>query len=202
MGYNMKHMRYILTVIISILLFSSFVNLRDKEDLNSDKFKSIYQFSNPHCGLVSDSIVLTSNNDEELYNKILIYRDHKLIFEFGDKDLEILGSQFDVCKEQENLLCREYFYIFKLLNAPGPAKYLIIKSTKDKTSYFGTTKSSTADICGDIDYDGKFEIGGFEWYCEANDTTCHPKDLYSVFKVDSGFPIDTALTKYFKRFIK
>jgi hypothetical protein len=170
--------------------------------LDNDSLKSIYQLSYQHCGLGSDSIVLTRDNGNELYDKILIYRDQKLIIEYGDKDLEILGSPFSVCTEHEILTCKEYFYIFKLLNAPGPDKYLIIKSSKDKTSYFGTTKSSTAEIFGDIDYDGKFEIGGFEWYCEADDSTCHPKDLYSVFEVDSGFPVDTTLTKYFKQFIK
>ena len=170
--------------------------------MDDDSFKSIYQMSYQHCGIGSDSIVLTSEIDSELYNKILIYRDKKIIFEYGDKNLEVIGSPFSVCIEHEILTCKEYFYIFRLFNAPGPNMYLIIKSSKDRTSFFGTTKSSTAEIFGDIDYDGKFEIGGFEWYCEADDSTCLPKDLYSVFEVDSGFPVDTTLTKFFKQFIK
>ena len=198
----MRYLQYILTATILILIFSSFENIRNSESIYIDSFKSIYQFTNQHCGLGSDSIVLTRDNGNELYNKILIYRDHKLIFEYGNKSIEIKGTPFSIFTEHEILSCKEYFYIFKLLNAPGPDKYLIIKSTKDKTSYFGTTKSSTAEIYGDIDYDGKFEIGGFEWYCEADDSTCHPKDLYNIFKVDSGFPEDTTLTKYFKQFIK
>jgi len=195
-------MRYILTAIILTLLFSSFEKLTNREAFGNDSFKSIYQLSYQHCGLGSDSIVLTRDNVSELYDKILIWRDQKLIFEYGDKNLEVLGSPFNVCTEHEILSCKEYFYIFRLLNAPGPDKYLIVKSSVDRTSYFGTTKSNTAEIFGDIDYDGKFEIGGFEWYCEADDSTCHVKDLYSVFEVEGGFPVDTTLTKYFKRFLK
>ncbi|MDP3443873.1 MAG: hypothetical protein Q8T08_13520 [Ignavibacteria bacterium] len=173
-----------------------------RKAMDNDSFKSIYQLSYQHCGLGIDSIVLTRESDSELYDKILIYRDKKMIFEYGDTNLEVLGSPFSVFIEHEILTCKEYFYIFKLFNAPGPYKYLIIKLSKDIISYFGTTKSSTAEIFGDIDYDGKFEIGGFEWYCETDDSTCQPKDLYNVFEVDSGFPVDTTLTKYFKQFIK
>jgi hypothetical protein len=93
-------------------------------------------------------------------------------------------------------------YIFELLGAPGPSSFLVIKSSLDSTYLLGQTKSSSAEIFGDIDYDGNFEIGGFEWFCEADDSDCHPKDLYSVFEIRKGFPIDTALTTYFKQFIK
>jgi hypothetical protein len=198
----MRHMRYILTSIILTLLFSNCENPLTRNAMDNDSFKSIYQLSYQHCGLGSDSIVLTRESNNKLYNNVLIYRDQKLVFEYGVKDLEVLGSPFSVCTEHEILTCKEYFYIFKLLNAPGPDKFLIIKSSKDRISYFGTTKSNTAEIFGDIDYDGKFEIGGFEWYCEADDSTCHPKDLYSVFEVDSGFPVDASLTKYFKQLIR
>lgn len=191
-----------MTSIILTLLFSSFEDLQNRETADNNKFKSIYQLSYQHCGLAGDSIVLNRDNSDEMYNKIYIYRGQKIIFEYTDKDLEIIGSPFCIFTEQEIITCKENFYIFKLSNAPGPDKFLIIKSTKDTTSYFGTTKSSTAEIFRDIDYDGKFEIGGFEWYCEASDSSCFPKNLYSVFEVDTGFPIDTTLTMYFKQFIK
>ena len=169
---------------------------------DNDRFKSIYQFSYSHCGLGRDSIVLTREKSVDLYNNIRIYRAHKLIFEYGYENLEVEGFPFSVFVEHEISFCKEYFYIFKLFNAPDPSKFLIIKTAKDKTIYFGTTKSSSAEIFGDIDYDGKFEIGGCEWYCESGDSTCNQMNLYNVFEVDTNFQTDTTLTRCIKQIIK
>jgi hypothetical protein len=89
-----------------------------------------------------------------------------------------------------------------LHNAPQPSKFLILLSTKSEVTLFGITKPSTAEIFGDIDYDGKFEIGGFEDHCEAGDRQCNRKSNYSVFELDKDFPIDKKLTRYFKAFLK
>lgn len=198
----MRHLRNILITIILTLLFSSFEYPITRKELDNDILKSIYQFSNSHCGMGSDSIVLTREKAVDLYNKIKIYREHKLIFEYGYENLEVEGFPFSVFVEHEISLCKEYFYIFKLFNAPEPSKFLIIKTDKDKTIYFGTTKSSSAEILGDIDYDGKFEIGGYEWYCEYGDSACNQMDLYNVFEVDTNFPTDTILTRCLKQIIK
>jgi hypothetical protein len=167
-----------------------------------DIYRSIYQFSYSHGEMGTDSIVLIRYPESEFYNKLLIYRDKKLKYESNDSTLQIEGVPYGLFVEQEIVFSKSYYYIFKLFNAPDPSKFLILYITKESITQFGITKPSTAEIFGDIDSDGKFEIGGFESYCEADDKACSSKNLYSVFKIDKGFPIDKKLTKYFKQFLK
>ena len=206
MGNKMRQVFYILVLsILTICIFSSsrFSNLTEGKD---DNFKSIYQFSNQHCGLGSffgsDSVVLTRNSPNYNYDRILIYRNKKLIFEYSEENLEVIAFPHSLFIEHQNKVCKEWFYIFKLFGGHLPDYFLIISTSIDKTYLFGKTITSTAEIFGDVDYDGKFEIGGFEWYCEADDSSCSMKNLYSVFEIDEGFPIDTTLTNYFKKFLE
>ena len=164
--------------------------------------KSIYQFSYSHGKMGKDSVVLIRDTESEFYNKLLIYRDKKLKYESNDSTLQIEGVPYGLFVEQEIVCFDSYYYIFKLFNAPDPSQFLILYIKKDSITQFGITKSSTAEIFGDIDYDGKIEIGGFESYCEADDKACSSKILYSIFKIDKGFPIDKRLTNYFKQFLK
>ena len=169
---------------------------------NPDIYKSIYQFSYWHGEMEKDSVVLIRDPESEFYNKILIYRDKKLKYESNDSNMQIEATPYGLFVEQEIIGYKSYYYIFRLFNAPDPSQFLILYITKDSITQFGITKPSTAEIFGDIDYDGKFEIGGFESYCEAGDKKCISKDLYSVFKIDKGFPIDKKLTNYFREFLK
>ena len=154
-----------------------------------------------HGSIQKDSIVLVLDSDSEFSNNIKIFRDNKLLFEINDSSLQIKidGQYF---REFEIKPYEAYFYIFELHNAPQPSKFLILLSTKREVTLFGITKPSTAEIFGDIDYDGKFEIGGFEDYCEAGDRQCNRKSYYSVFELDKDFPFDKKLTTYFKAFLK
>jgi len=179
MGNKMKQLLYILALTFLIIIFSCF-KTENQLSICNDNYNKIYQLSFQHCGLGIDSIVLTRDTINELYKNIFIYRNKKLLFEYTEKNLEVVGTPFNIFTEHEISVCKEYYYIFKVFGAPGPNKYLIIKSTKDSTFFFGITKTNTAEIFGDIDHDGKFEIGGFEWYCEAKDSTCHPRDLYNI----------------------
>ena len=42
--------------------------------------------------------------------------------------------------EQEIVFQKEYYYIFKLIGAPGPDQFLVVKTTPDSTFIFGETE--------------------------------------------------------------
>lgn len=177
-----------------------------KAQKSQDKIekRAIYQISYHHGGLGKDSVVLLSNDSKsEFYDQIQIFREHQKIFEHEVKDVEIIGTPLNLFTEQDVKTYKEYFYILRLFNAPSPDKFLIINTTKEKTTLFGVTDSNTADIFGDIDFDGKFEIGGWTDYCqEYEQHKCPDLNLYTVFEIDEKFPTDIELTKYFKGLIK
>ncbi|MEO8147106.1 MAG: hypothetical protein ABI723_05675 [Bacteroidia bacterium] len=199
----MKELKYILTLAFLTLLFACSYNVKNSGTATNDK--SIFQNSFQHGDGISDSIVLakTDTSDNGFYGKILIFRKKKLVFEYTEKDLEITGMSYSIFVEQEILFHKEYFYIFKLPGAPSPDNYLVIKTTPDTTFLFGITEPNSAEIFGDIDNDGKFEIGGWSDWCEEDEThKCPDLSLYKVFEIDSGFLTDTTLTNYFRHFMK
>ncbi len=197
---------FILTIVsLTVSCSDKHKNMEKKIGTETD-LGTIYQFSYQHGGLDKDSVVLLSKVDKtDFYNQIQIFRGQQKIFDHADKNLEIIGTPLNFFTEQEIETYSEYFYILRLFNAPSPDKFLIIKTTKEKTTLFGVTDSNTADIFGDIDYDGKFEIGGFIDYCEAGpngQTKCPYNDMYRVFEIADNFPTDTVLTKYFTGLFK
>ena len=209
-GNNMTKFVFILTVAsLTVSCSDKHKNVEKKLETGTGTkidLRTIYQFSYHHGGLDKDSVVLLSKIDKsDFYNQIQIFRGQQKIFDHKDKNLEIIGTPLNFFIEQDIKTYSEYFYILRLFNGPSPDKFLILKTTKEKTTLFGVTDSNTADIFGDIDYDGKFEIGGLIDYCEAGpdgQTRCPYKDMYKVFEIDDNFPTDTLLTKYFKELIK
>jgi hypothetical protein len=199
-GNNMKRLVYILTLASLTLSFS----VKPTDICSKFRTKSIYQISYHHGRLERDSVVLISNDDEsDFYDQIQIYRGQKLIFDFKEKNLEIIGTPENVFVEHTIKTYEMYFYIFKMFGGPSPNRFLIIRTSKDKTSIFGKTDTNSADIFGDVDYDGKFEIGGWTDYCQEDEShKCPDLDLYTVFELDDNFPTDNTLTTFFKKLIK
>ncbi len=165
---------------------------------------TIYQLSYQHGGLAKDSVILLSNdNDNKFYDRIQIYRGQKLILDYSEKNLELIGTPKNLFVEHSRRTLNEYFYIFKMFGGQSPDSFLIIFTSKEKTSIFGKTDSNSAEIFGDVDYDGKFEIGGWADYCqECESIKCPDLDLYRVFEIEDNFPIDTTLTTIFKQLLK
>jgi hypothetical protein len=165
---------------------------------------TIYQLSYQHGGLEKDSVILLNNdNDSEFYERIQIFRGQQLILDYTEKDLELIGTSKNVFVEHSRRTLNEYFYIFKIFGGQSPNSFLIIVTYKDKTSIFGTTDYNSADIFGDIDYDGKFEIGGWTDYCQEDESNkCPDFDLYRIFEIEDSFPTDTTLTTIFKQLLK
>jgi hypothetical protein len=145
-----------------------------------------------------DSIVLSGANP--FFNRVQIFREQKRILDYTIKDFEIIGNRSNWFTEHSYRL--EYFYILRLFDAPDPDRFLIIKTTDTNTTILGITERSSAEIFGDVDYDGKFEIGGMSGWCGAGDNNCRSIDHYRIFEIADNFPTDTALTNYFKQFLK
>ena len=169
-----------------------------KTPMKTTNQDEIYQWSYSKI----DSIVMSKSVNmigSDFYDKINIYRKNQLIYEYNETNYEIMGYQKKLMTQFNSNELKMNFYIFELFNAPGPSKYLIISTNRDTTINLGITASSSAEIFGDIDYDGVFEIGGLEDYCRPDsENPCHPIDYYNVFEVKSGFPIDTSLTAIIK----
>ncbi len=165
---------------------------------------TIYQLSYQHDGLEQDSIILLdSNNDNEFYDRIQIFRGQQHILDYSEKNLELVGTPKNLFVEHSRRTLNEYFYIFKIFGGQSPDSFLIIFTSKEKTSIFGKTDSNSAEIFGDVDYDGKFEIGGWTDYCQEGESNkCPDLDLYRVFEIEDNFPIDTTLTTIFKQLLK
>lgn len=161
-------------IVISVLLSSSVYS------------GTIIQLSNDHGQLDKDSIVLSKKieNDLPYYGKLEIYRNGISIFEYENEHLELEGFSGTIFKEQSK--DDSYYYVFTINDRPSPNKFLVIKTSIDTTFVFGTTDNNTAEIFNDIDYDGKFEIGGYtDWGGQ-----------YEVFEIDNGFPRDIAIEKH------
>jgi hypothetical protein len=208
-----------LFALISMILFSSCSRVvKDHKRINSDTSStisfikstnenpgsSIFQKSYQHWESISDSVVLTSMEGEayDIFNKISIYRENKLVFNYADENLQVIGMPYYLFVEQEIVFHKEYYYIFKLFGGYHYENYLIIKTTPDTTYIFGKTKTNSAIILGDIDFDGKIEIGGFSDLCEEYEYhECPDTTLFEVFEIREGFPIDVTLTRYFRKLL-
>ncbi len=147
-----------------------------------------------------DSIVLTG--PAPFHFGIQVYREKKKILDYTDKELQINSTDSDGNDSNwftEHWGQNENLYIITVFGAPGPDQFLILKVTDSNTTVLGKTEPSSAEIFGDIDRDGKFEIGGISMYCQGGDSTCHSVDYYRVFEIAENFPTDIALTNYFKK---
>ena len=76
---------------------------------------TIYQLSYQHGRLEKDSVILSSNdNDNEFYDRIQIFRGQQQILDYSEKNLEIIGTPQNVFVEHSRRTHNEYFYIFKI----------------------------------------------------------------------------------------
>jgi len=137
---------------------------------------SVSQKSFYHGKQGCDSIVLSQRFEENqpYFGEISIHRQGNPVFHYSSDEIEFEG--FDTV-----------VYIFTQNERPEPNRYLIVSVTEDSSWIVVTTPSNTAEIFGDIDADGKFEIGGIKEYGETVQ--------YEVLEVGTDISIDTTLTK-------
>lgn len=160
---------------------------------------------------ISDTkIILSELNDPydlHLYGKIKFIVDNKTILEYKTKHLEIEGYQGKVCTFFEQRVNDRFvsYYIFKSNNRPEPNKFLIFKQTEKKIKLIGETEETTADIYGDVDLDGKFEIGGFNTYCQPgikeNEQPNHPQfciEHLRIYEIGDSFERDKIMENFIK----
>jgi hypothetical protein len=148
----------------------------------------------------ADSIVLSEPFEKDMpyFTRIEIFRNGKPIFAFRDSTAEIDGSG-DLFIEHMIGRWPNFYLIFRCSGRPQVDYFLVLQKSEKGYVNIGYTPSSSAEILGDIDYDGEFEIGGFENLHEAGDTdkeVCASlKREYKIFEVKKGFPVDSKLMK-------
>lgn len=162
-----------------------------KTSSKNDSLKFVYQVSKD-----KDSVVLVKYGDYPFFEKVQIFHEQKKILDYSEDGLAIMGSPSNFFVEVNE--GKGQFYILRLFNGPSPDKFLVIRNKV----ILGVTEPNSAEIFGDVDYDGKFEIGGLTAWCPGGDKSCHPGDHYRVFELDDNFPTDKILTDYFKQFLK
>jgi hypothetical protein len=170
-------------------------------------FTIFLTFANDHVSKLTwgatkdqcDSVVLSDppENDMPFYSTISIYRKSVKIYSYHDSSVEIDGNDIIFT---EHILERqgESQLIFRCSGRPGDDYFFVIQKNNNGYVKLGYTPNSSAEIFGDIDYDGIFEIGGFENFHEGGSTTEETikiaKGEYKIFKVLNKFPVDTLLT--------
>jgi hypothetical protein len=183
-----------------LLLFCCCTTLKGQERNKNEKQNKHGVFRISSNG---DSIVLT-NGAVPFFGGVQVFRNRKSILNYTEKDLEIISNDSDGDEWNwyaEHRERSEYLYIIRIFNGPQPDSFLVIKATDAGATVLGKTEPNSAEIFGDIDHDGKFEIGGLTLYCQGGDPNCHPADHYRVFELAEGFPTDNTLTDFFKKFL-
>ena len=192
--------------VLSLLFFFSIIVCVGQMEKKKKRpyYNPIYQLSYPHLRLPKDSVVLAyiGNEETDFYNSIKIFRNKKLIFTQFDPTWELIAYPERIFFEQWNGPEPNYYYILELFGGSSPSKFLIINTKANETKLFGITPSSSADIFGDIDFDGFFEIGGFIDYCqEDSQSKCPDSTLYQIIRITDNFPVAKELTTYFRRIL-
>ena len=171
-------MKQFLFILIFSTLFSGCDYFQKKQtDIKKETVKSISQNTNDLVIKLTSPIDTTHQVPSYLYNEIdFMINDSVSLFNYKSEKENIIGYQDKICEIYSNL------FIFKLDDSLNPNKYLIFKKEMDKIEYYGITENVSGEIFGDVDYDGKFEIGGY--------TTFHTDSLISRGKyVNNNFKV-------------
>jgi hypothetical protein len=148
-----------------------------------------------------DSIVLIGGTSP-FFEGVEFFRNQKSILRYTTDDLQIYSTDdngndsnwFTEHKDKNGSL-----YIIRVFNGPAPDRFLIVRSTSSDIRTLGITEPNSAEIFGDIDFDGIFEIGGFSQYCQGGDKNCNPSNYYSIIELEQGFNVDRKLTDFFRQ---
>lgn len=184
-------------VIAFCILLVSAVSICHSEDIPTEIFQKTYG----SILSVSDSVVLSDLMEPHLpfYSAVRIYRNGKQVFGLKDSTIEIDGSNNEFFFEYQISQSSDAYLIFTINGRPSANYYLVLKKSKTGYENIGFTPSSSGDIFGDIDCDGKFEIGGFENFHQGGVTPEETIKLaereYRVFEVEARFPLDSTVMK-------
>ncbi|HEU65214.1 MAG TPA: YARHG domain-containing protein [Chloroflexi bacterium] len=203
--FKLKNMRTIILIFIS--LFS--VQLNAQTDykgklsvpfLEYDETLEVSYGINVYQTLFGDSIVL--KDKYEYFSTIHVYSGNTLVFEFKDGD-DSLDYEIDVFDEGICVI-HEDLYIFKVNRRRPPDGYLIFRRDGNTITKVGYTGTCSAYIFGDIDGDGKFEIGGFKYLFEVDVDRYGSRDevykeRFRIYKINDGITRDTDLEERFSK---
>jgi hypothetical protein len=197
MEEKMKYFALILMLIVAII--SSSTNAQEIKKSISQRTLPIYKISkNNTLEPESDTVELSDlfEPDFPSFTTITIYRNNKKIFSFHDPKGEFYDDK-GLFTEHKSLHGKESYLIFSCSGRPSADYYFVLHKSESGYTQLGYTASITAEIFGDIDHDGVFEIGGFENMDEVGNTIDESIRIatkqYKIYKVLPNFPLDKTL---------
>ena len=161
-----------------------------EENLKFESVENINEIPKKVEQNISDVKVVLSKPidslEQHLYGRLDFLIDNKLRATSEYDNLKIEGYQDNVCAffHREEKGKRVTYYILKLDKKPKPNGYLIYKKSNEILLMIAEITSNTADIFGDVDFDGKFEIGGFNNYCKNGKLNKYELE-YPLCNIDS-----------------
>ena len=158
-------MKKLLLIVTSILFLISCESFLKNQSTKEKKDDTIFVSEKIGDITVKLSSFIDSTNPlpEHHFNKIeFLVNDSVPIFNHKLQKSSIVGYSNKTCTFYND------FFIFKTDDDPNPNKYLVFKNDKNTMNFYGETENVSGEIFGDIDHDGKFEIGGYTTY--HNDT--------------------------------
>jgi len=161
--------------------------------------------------ILETEIVLSEIKDPyelHIYGKIQFVINDEIILEYKTEYLEVEGYQDNICNFFQLLENGRFanFYVFKSNKRPSPNTFLVFKQIDNVVEFIGETEESTAEIFGDVDLDGRFEIGGFKNYCEPgtkeNEQPNHPQfciEHLRIYEIGNHFVRDSIMEGFIKK---
>ncbi|OGJ89917.1 MAG: hypothetical protein A2268_00640 [Candidatus Raymondbacteria bacterium RifOxyA12_full_50_37] len=138
-----------------------------------------------------DSLVFLDPEEpgSDFYHTIKIYREGKQVFSHSDFDKMYIGTPKALVTNFYNRDKKRIEYIIKCGEGSDLPSFLVITSKDKLVEIFGYSLNNSADIFGDIDLDGYFEIGGIVALMDG----IKEKPVYRVLKIKDTFVSDTIL---------
>jgi hypothetical protein len=193
-------MKYLILILfIAATMFASLANAQEIKKSVSQLTLTTYKLSNSNTLEPQNDTVELSDLFEPgfpAYTTITIYRNGKNIFFFHDPKAMFYDNR-GVFTEHRLSNGKESYLIFSCADMPSCDYFFVLHKSESGYNQLGNTGNITAEIFGDIDHDGVFEIGGFENMHEGGNTIEETIQIatkqYKIFEVRPGFPLDKQL---------
>jgi|GEM_PF-849655 len=135
-----------------------------------------------------------------LYQRLEINNTNESLMVIQSKFLEMESQKFGFNQRSIFLDSQRTLYIIECNNRPEPAYFKILEYKENRLRLVGDTEPLTAAYFGDIDKDGRLEIGGYNVHCQAayiedfnDENFC--LDHFRIYEIADAIRRDTATEK-------